>query len=290
MSKLNKTLSFFLKYGALLLIPIAIIYLYLTRRLCQKVIKKNIKICLKIFSKDLKNSLIIKEENKINCLLKDYLISNSESSLGELADYLSKKYHMSYHSSLTLQSVVMKFLMIEIINEQLELIYNNGYIFTKNEFDNLKKWHHLLNYCVIVEMDDKSYFTNVLKSTNNFSFENMIESSLYPMVKLICKNDIRDYDKIIFPKNVIILMSKGNLEYYIDFRNVDIHNVYTMVDGNYYGIKGIVLNIHKLFGDECLAMDTEEFDRFKETGSYRNHAHDFMALLVLSRNMTDEKK
>ncbi|RVD91929.1 hypothetical protein TUBRATIS_15920 [Tubulinosema ratisbonensis] len=287
--RLDRVVAFLCEYGTVLAVIIAIIYLYLFRRLSKKVIKKNIKICLEIFSKDLKNSLITKDENKVNCLLREYLINNSESSLDRLADHLRKKYHISYYSSLTVQAVVMKFLMIEIINEQLELIYNNGYIFTKNEFDNLEKVAPLVkNYCVIVEMEDKSYFTNVLKSTNNLSLQHMIQSSLNPMIELICKNDIRDYDKFFFPKNVVILMSKGNPKYYIDFRNVNIHNVYTMVDGNYYGIKGIVLNIHGFFGTKCLAMNAEEFDTFKETGSYK-YGIDFLALLVLSRNMTDEK-
>ncbi|RVD93384.1 hypothetical protein TUBRATIS_000860 [Tubulinosema ratisbonensis] len=291
MSKLDTTLSFFSKYAALIVIPIIIIYMYLTRKFSKSVIKKNIKICLKILSKDLKKSLITKEENKFNCLLKDYLDNNSESSLSKLADHLSKKYHMSYFSSLTVQSVVMKFLMIEIINEQSELIYNNGYIFTKNEFINLEKVSPFVkNYCVIVEMDDHFYYTNFLMSSTNISLGDMIESSFSQMVELICKNDIRDYDKIIFPKNVVILISDTGLKYYIDFRNVDIHNIYTMMDGNYYGIKGIVLNIHNFFRNKCLAMDTEEFDRFKETGSYKKYATDFMGLLVLSRNINDEKK
>lgn len=260
-----------------------IIYAWLTKNISRNEYKKHLKLCLNAFAGELRPFLIRSKEKAINSLILDYLENQTNKKLLLIVDHLRNKYTISRYSSTTISANVMKRLIIEIMEEQLQLKYNNGIYFDKETFDNLENEAPFVkNFCLIARVNEDEFYTDACIGFFDFNLNSMILNGLNIFLYNVTRRNIQNYDDLIIPPTVIILFKSAYVRYNFDFSHINFDRFITLYNGQNYSLLSLILNIPRTFRFDY-ELRTGDVLRRKgtSTGFFSKYSYNFLSLMVL---------
>ncbi|RVD92348.1 hypothetical protein TUBRATIS_11520 [Tubulinosema ratisbonensis] len=192
--------------GVIFMISLLVLIIYLVRIYIKKQTKKYLNLCIEALGEELESLLILNRSNTTNNLLHNYLTQKTEESFKNLCDKISSASYEYDSKHLTTPGFIMKVLLCELIKEQLKIRYNNGFMFCKYTFDNLKHIAPIVeNYCIVYKMPFGNYFTNILEYKIHNNIVKLLKQNL---VNYFIKNVIGFFfecEEVNLPKKVIVL-------------------------------------------------------------------------------------
>lgn len=209
-------------FGVIGIIIVVLLYRYFTKRLSTKEISEMLKICIYSLGDEFASKLVVSVQNEINSMISIYFREENEVDLVEIAKLLKKKYKPSRYSSVGAPAVVMRCLIREIISEQLKMEFDNGFIFSKEVFENMKYYSPFLNhYCIIAKISENSYFSDLLVASPSSDTQKMIYSSFGSLLQKKYKHAGKGIEQIYIPESpVFVSKSKKILGYQIKFTDI----------------------------------------------------------------------
>lgn len=108
-----------------------IIFIFTYKNYYKRKYQEILKLVIQSLGDDLFSCLVPKEANTLNTLLYNYLKSCDEDDYKKMLVYFIEKTRKYFSYNLTTPSFIMKVLMLELMSEQLNLKYSNGFVFDK---------------------------------------------------------------------------------------------------------------------------------------------------------------
>ncbi|RVD92350.1 hypothetical protein TUBRATIS_11540 [Tubulinosema ratisbonensis] len=279
--------SFIIKLILVLTLLLIIAYILkrlLRQKLTKEEVKEYLKFCLDSLKTELKQTLVKTEYVGLNNLLIQYFNRKDLIKLYKVVDYLRAKYSIQINKDFTPPGLIMYYLIREIVKEQLNLDYSSGFKFDSDTFYKLHKIAPFVKkYCVIVKLNDNTYFTDILIGKYKF---NLLRSVLTSFDKFINMTDYKLTSKnnIILPKYVINLFKYCDKKYNIDFSLVNTQSFIILQDGNEYQLNKMVVLEKSYWFSEYKLKNESEIRSFCTLFNQRNlYDYGFCSFLVLKR-------
>lgn len=243
-----------LVYIFLLLVAIISLYIiynkYFNKALKRSKVRKYLKLCISAIKENLRNTLIKTEQEGINNMLITYLSDKNESNLAIIIEYLILNCKIEENKVFSPPSTIMNLLLIKIIEEQLGISRNYGFLFDRKTFKNInKKAPFVKKYCVIVKLSEDSYFTDIITTEYKLPLlYKAVFDGFQRFENLICENGKFDLKKIFLPEYAIVIFKKSKMKYNIDFREYNIVFFITILEKYHYMLyKSVALEWSSIF-------------------------------------------
>lgn len=160
-------------------------------------------------------------------------------------------------------------------------------MFDQETFDNLEKIAPFVkNYCIISKISENNYYSNLIIRNLLDKDPDLIIPAFSEIKQKVTIDKVIHYDKLIFPKHVVILYTKNFDTYSVDLRGWNLDELIILGDGNTYSLEYAIMRFSKSrFSIKTQVKSNIEIEEHISDLHFTKQRYDFVSVLVLGKNL-----